>query len=144
MPNYRYMPINVDKYAGPLTAPLIARSSWEVEYMKALDSSKLVTKWLSEPKKLNIKYIDPITGKLKSYWPDFFVQYTNNTLEIIEIKPLKEALAENARNTYDKLMLVRNVAKWEAADRFAKSIGARFRVVTEQQLLKKPAKRGRK
>ena len=144
MPNYKYMPVNVQKYAGQLTAPLSARSSWEIEYMKALDNSKLVVKWMSEPKRLNIKYIDPITGKLKSYWPDFFVQYSNNTLEIIEIKPLKEALAEKAKNTYDKLMLVRNIAKWEAADRFAKSIGARFRVVTEQQLYKKTAKRGKK
>lgn len=144
MANLRYMPINVEKYAGQLTAPLVARSSWEIEYMKALDNSKLVVKWMSEPKRLNIKYIDPITGKLKSYWPDFFVQYANNTLEIIEIKPLKEALAEKAKNTYDKLMLVRNIAKWEAADRFARSIGARFRVVTEQQLYKKPVKRGKK
>ena len=39
------------------------------------------------------------------------------------------------------MLNIKNIAKWKAADRFAKSIGARFRVITEAQLFKKPATR---
>jgi hypothetical protein len=102
--------------------------------MQALDNSNMVTKWISEPKNLNISYISPIDRKLHQYWPDFLVQYANNSIELIEIKPLKESIAEAAKSQYDKLMLVKNMAKWKSADAFAKSIGARFRVVTEKQL----------
>lgn len=129
----RYIPRNPAKYAGdPLR--IVARSKWEIIYMQALDSSNLVAKWVSEPKSLNITYISPIDKKLHQYWPDFLVQYTSGELEILEIKPLKESLAEHAKSTYDKLSLIKNIAKWTAAERFAKSIGARFRVVTEKQL----------
>lgn len=132
----RFMPRNPQKYAGdPLR--IVARSRWELVYMQALDNSNLVSKWVSEPRNLGIKYISPIDKKLHEYWPDFLVQYNNGELEMIEIKPLKEALMSEARSTYDKLMLVKNIAKWQAADRMAKAIGARFRVVTERDLFKR-------
>jgi hypothetical protein len=136
----RFMPRNPQKYAGdPLR--IVARSKWELMYMQALDNSNIVTKWVSEPRNLGIKYISPIDKKLHEYWPDFLVQYNSGELELIEIKPLKEALMSEARSTYDKLMLVKNIAKWQAADRMAKSIGARFRVVTERDLFKKKTTR---
>lgn len=132
----RYVCRNPQKYAGDATR-IVARSSWEIMYMQALDNSNLVAKWISEPKTLNISYLDPITKKVKQYWPDFLVQYINGQIELVEVKPLKEALSENAKSTYDKLSLLRNVSKWQAADRFAKSIGGRFRVVTEKDLFVK-------
>ena len=85
--------------------------------------------------------MDPITRQVKSYWPDFLVQYNNNTIEIVEIKPLKESLMSEAKSTYDRLMLARNAAKWQAADRLAKAIGARFRIVTERELFGTQPKR---
>lgn len=136
MPEYRFVPKNVTKYAGD-PRRIVARSKWELIYMQALDNSNLVLKWLSEPKMLNISYISPIDKKLHQYWPDFLVQYINGDIEILEIKPLKEAVAEQAKSTYDKLSLIKNVAKWQAADRFAKSIGGRFRVITERDLFVK-------
>lgn len=136
MAEYRFMCKNPQKYAGdPLR--IVLRSKWEVAYASALDSSSLVLRWMSEPRNLNISYLSPLDKKVHQYWPDFLVQYTDGSLELIEIKPLKEALAEKAMGTYDKLMLIKNIAKWQAAERFAKAIGARFRVVTEQQLFKK-------
>lgn len=104
--------------------------------MRLLDASPLVAKWISEPKTLNITYVNPLDKKAHKYWPDFLVQYRDNSVDMIELKPLKETVLEKAGATYDKLMLVKNAAKWAAADRFAKSIGARFRIITEQDLFK--------
>jgi len=138
MTEYRFIPRNVSKYAGnPMQ--IVARSKWELQYMAALDSSPMVHRWLSEPKNLHIQYLNPIDRKIHEYWPDFLVQYTDGNVEILEVKPLKQALAEKATNTYDKLSLIKNVAKWNAAEKFAKTIGARFRVITEKSLFKKKA-----
>lgn len=128
-----FVPKNPHKYAGD-PRRIVSRSSWEYLYMQALDNSLQVAKWLSEPRHLKITYLDPITKKVKTYWPDFLVQFNNNTLEIVEIKPIKEASLSESRNTYDKLHVLRNIAKWQAADRLAKAIGGRFRVVTEREL----------
>ena len=140
-----FIPKNPLKYAGDPTR-IVARSNWELVYMRALDSSINVAKWMSEPKKLHISYPDPISKQMRRYWPDFLVQYTNNTVEIIEIKPLKEASITEAKSTYDKLMLAKNISKWQAADKLAKSIGGRFRVVTERDLFspKRPSTKGTK
>lgn len=138
MASKRFIPRNPDKYAGDARY-IVSRSSWEYFYMQALDSSNLVAKWISEPKTLGIKYVNPIDRKLHEYWPDFLVQYVNNQIEIIEIKPLKESMLSPKASQYDKLMLAKNISKWKAAEVFAKKIGASFRVVTEAQL-----KRGKK
>lgn len=136
MAQYRYACKNLDKYAGD-PRRIVARSKWELMYMQALDNSPMVRKWISEPKNLNIAYVDPVDKKVHQYWPDFLVQYRDGTIEVLEIKPLKQSIAEKATNNYDKLMLLKNVSKWTAADRFAKSIGGRFRVITEQNLFRK-------
>ena len=128
-----FVPKNPGKYAGD-PRRIMARSRWELAYMRALDNSLQVSKWLSEPRNLNITYLDPITRQVKQYWPDFLVQYFNNTIEIIEIKPIKETLMSETKSTYDRLMLARNAAKWQAAYRLAKAIGANFRIVTEREL----------
>lgn len=133
MPDMRYVPRNPDKYAGDASR-IFARSRWELVYMQALDNSHMVKKWISEPRTLNISYLNPIDKKVHQYWPDFLVQYNDGSIEILEIKPLKESQLESARSTYDKLMFAKNVAKWQAANMFAKKIGARFRVITEAQL----------
>lgn len=144
MPKALFRPKFPDKYAGD-SSRIIARSSWELIYMRALDNSPVVAKWISEPKTLNISYLSPIDRKVHQYWPDFLVQYINGDIEILEIKPAKESLAEESNSLYDKLMLVKNVAKWHAADKFAKSIGARFRVITEKQMFaNKTAKQSRR
>ena len=133
MPTKNFTPKNPEKYMGD-PRRIVARSSWEYAYMIALDNSRTVMKWVSEPRNLKITYINPLDKKLKNYWPDFLIQYVSGELEIVEIKPLKEASMNSAVSQYDKLMLVKNISKWKAAEEFAKTIGARFRVVTEQQL----------
>ena len=139
MAGFRFIPRFPDKYAGD-PRRIVARSRWEIVYMTALDNSNLVHKWMSEPKNLSIQYLNPINKQLKQYWPDFLIQYVTGELDIVEIKPAKESSRKNAASLYDKLMLAQNMAKWEAANALAKSMGARFRVVTEDQLFVKKTK----
>lgn len=134
MASYPFTCKNPSKYAGDARR-IVARSRWELAYMNALDTSHLVHKWISEPKNLNISYLNPIDKQLHRYWPDFLVQYVDGSVELLEIKPMKETVITSSQSTYDKLMVVKNAAKWQAADKFAKSIGGKFRVVTEQQLI---------
>jgi len=134
-----FVPKHPEKYAGDARR-IVARSKWELIYMSALDTSNLVSKWVSEPRNLKITYLNPVNKKVKSYWPDFLIQYYSGEIEILEVKPSKEAMQKRALTLYDKLMLAQNMAKWEAADMLAKKIGARFRVITEDQLFKKPPK----
>src|SRR5271167_238826 len=108
MAEYRYVVKNIEKYAGDARR-VVARSKWELMYMQALDLSPMVRKWISEPRNLGISYLSPLDKKVHEYWPDFLVQYTDGNIEILEVKPLKQALAEKATNTYDKLMLLKNV-----------------------------------
>ena len=54
--------------------------------------------------------------------------------ELIEIKPKSQTiLGEKTRKT-EKLAIAVNHAKWEAAAKWAKHKGLRFRVVTEEDI----------
>lgn len=122
--------------------------------MKFLDGSSAVVKWGSE--ELAIPYlkpvIDPVTGKpgvkVARYFPDFVVVYRDAggglQREILEVKPLKESQAESAKTAHDKLALAVNIAKWHAAEDFAKRNGMKFRVLTEATIFKQGAKRAKR
>jgi hypothetical protein len=142
----RFIPKNPEKYGGD-PSKIFARSSWEIHVMKFLDSNPAVLKWASE--EFSIPYIKPTDGRVHKYYPDFVVVYRDKNggvrKEILEVKPLKESLAEKAKSIHDKVALAINVAKWNAAEEFAKRNGMSFRVLTEQSLFvnkpKKPRQR---
>ena len=149
----RFIPRNPQKYAGD-ASKIFFRSSWEIAAMKFFDSSVAVLKWGSE--EIKIPYlkpiIDPVTGrpgfKPAMYFPDFLVIYQdkegNIQKELLEVKPLKESIAEKAKTDRDKMALAVNIAKWKAAELFARQNGMKFRVITEQSLFKQPTKQPRK
>lgn len=61
------------------------RSGWEHKYMEYLDSLQDVESWSYE--KLVIQYIsNKKTGKLRKYYPDFYVVMKDGTKLVIEIK----------------------------------------------------------
>ena len=149
----RFIPKNPQKYAGnPNNVQF--RSSWEVTMMKFLDSSEAVLKWGSE--EIAIPYLKPVldaaTGrpgvKVANYFPDFIVVYRDKNgaiqREILEVKPLKETLSEKAKTNHDKMALVINIAKWKAAEEFARRHGMKFRVITELSLFKQKAPKPKK
>lgn len=138
----RYIPINGEKYVGK-KAPKY-RSSWELIFMKVLDNNPAVLKWGSEV--IKIPYVDPITGRRTVYIPDFIVVYQDadnkGHAEVIEIKPLKESVMEKAgRSAANRLAVVKNKAKWQAAQAYCRANGLQFKVYTENQLFAQKLKK---
>jgi hypothetical protein len=106
--------------------------------MSFCDNNPAVINWVSEGVK--IPYFNPVSGKQTVYVPDFIVVYVDANqrqhTELVEIKPSKEATMESAKSYRDKLMVAMNMAKWAAADSWARANGMRFRVVTEFDIFK--------
>lgn len=136
-----FIPSNPKKYKGKY--PIIYKSSWEREFMKFLDRNPNILLWASES--FSINYRNPIDGKMKNYIPDFFVKYIDKRgrtiTEIIEIKPKNETFLKEAKTKKDQLALLVNAEKWKAAQLFCKKHGIKFRVLTEEELFRKPKKK---
>lgn len=130
-----YTPKNPDKYVG--TGKIKYRSGWELTFMIFCDNNDKVLKWASES--IQIPYRNPLTGKQTIYVPDFFIVYQGPkgqpVAEVVEIKPKKQTMIqEKVTSARDKLAVVVNHAKWEAANVWCRRNGVTFRVVTEDQI----------
>ncbi len=132
----KFTPTNPEKYDGAF--PIVAKSSWELEFMRYCDNHPDVLKWAYEPVK--IPYNNPIkANKTQSiYLPDFLItviQKGGNTItKLIEIKPLHEADQGFVRNSNDSVTKMQNDAKWAAAQAWAMRRGIEFDVMTEADL----------
>ena len=118
----KFTPKNQEKYIG-LKTPTY-RSSWEQAFMRLCDEHPNVAKW---------------AGKYTVYVPDFFVVYVDKNgkkhAELIEIKPKAQTnIIDAGKSQGKKKQAVINMAKWEAANAYAKQNKIRFRVVSEDQL----------
>lgn len=142
----KYTIINEEKYAGRGSPTF--RSSWELTFMKFCDENPNVVSWASEP--VQIQYIHPLTGKLTVYVPDFIIVYMDKNqrknAELIEIKPLNQSSPEFARTRGQQAQTAVNFAKWEAAQKWARKRGMKFRVINESDIYMntKQPKRARK
>ena len=140
----KYTILNEKKYVGKGSPTF--RSGWEVTFMQFCDNNPNVLSWASEP--VQIKYMHPLTGRLTVYVPDFIIVYLDakgkKHAELIEIKPANQTIPEFARTQGQQEQLVINMAKWEAAEHWAKKRGMKFRVINENDIYmntKKPKKR---
>lgn len=126
---------NPTKYVGTRTP--LARSSWEFVFMRMLDEHDGVENWASES--IQIPYRDPLTGKYTIYVPDFFIVYKDKSgkkhAEVVEVKPANQTIRENVgNNRYNQEQYIKNLAKWEAANKWCKQQGIKFRVVNESDI----------
>jgi len=97
------------------------RSGWEKVYMEHLDADPDVSTWQYES--FSIDYVsNKRTGKIRRYIPDFRVEYTDGSIEIVEIKPSRKL----QKPTVQKKLLAAQV--W-CADH-----GAILRIMTEIEL----------
>jgi len=132
----KYTVKNPEKYIGKRVPTY--RSSWEFTFMSFCDNNPAVLNWASEA--ISIPYFNPVKGRQTIYVPDFLVVYVDANqkkhTEIVEIKPSTETTMESARSYRDKLMVAMNMAKWAAADSWARANNMRFRVVTEFDIFK--------
>jgi len=129
-----FIPKNPHKLVG--NSRPFYRSSWELTVMTLLDQHPNVINWASES--ISIPYKSPLDGRIHQYIPDFLIVYVdkngNKRAELVEVKPSKEAIAENARSKRDKAALLLNTAKWAAAMTYCKKNGLNFRILTENDL----------
>lgn len=140
-----YTLIHPEKYVGSGTPKY--RSGWELTFMRFCDNHPSVVSWASE--NVRIPYKNPFTGRDTFYVPDFFVVYQNGRgrqAELIEIKPKGQTVMEHARTQKDKAAVALNMVKWQAAQIWCKRMGARFRVLTEEDIYNNtnPTKKQRK
>lgn len=97
------------------------RSGWELEFAQWLDAAPDVVSF--EYEKLVIAYVSNAKSKkMRKYYPDFAVTYTDGRLEIIEIKPSR------------RVHQARNMKKSLAAGDWCRVNGAIYKIVTEVEL----------
>jgi len=116
------------------------KSSWELAFMRFVDEHPSILHWAYEPCKIPYKH--PLTNQYTVYVPDFLIVYVDSKkkqqAQLVEIKPAKQAFADKARYKDDKLALIVNAAKWEAAATYAKNHGMTFKILTEHDIFRNP------
>ena len=66
---------------------IIYRSSYELKFITWLEQSNLVKRWGSECFCIPYLFVDGTTHK---YYPDYFVEMTDGTKMVVEIKPYNQ------------------------------------------------------
>lgn len=135
-----FKPRDRDKYRGK-TWP-IYRSGWELKFFRWCDLNENVTAWDSEC--VIVPYNNPLTGRINRYFVDglITINETNGPKTyLIEIKPSKQTVPpvvkkSKKRSTmlYEQKTYVKNRAKWDAAEKWAKKKGIEFKILTEKEL----------
>lgn len=97
------------------------RSGWEKIYLEYLDNNPDILTF--EYESFSIPYVsNKRTGKIRKYFPDFLVTYTNGIIELIEIKPLR------------RIHQAKIQKKTIAAGDWARLNNVEFKIVTEIEL----------
>jgi hypothetical protein len=138
----QFKPKNPEKYIG--AGMPTYRSSWELAVMRMCDNNPSIQQWASES--IKIPYRDPLTGKQTVYVPDFLVVFVDKNqqkhAEVWEIKPANQMLIEKVgKNIYNQAQFVKNQAKWQVANTWAKKHGLKFRVINENDIFHQGAKK---
>ncbi len=137
----RYIIQNKEKYVANLQECQY-RSSWELKYMKYLDTHPNIIEWGSE--NVIIPYYSPAEKKTRRYFVDFYVKVRTIDGEhkkyIIEVKPAEQCKPprkpkKQTQGYIKKLKsYVMNQAKWKAARKWAEKRGWEFVIITEKEL----------
>ncbi len=111
---------------------IIYRSSYEKKFIYWLENNPAVKHWGSEC--INIPYFYVKDGKTHSYYPDYFIEMTDGTCIVIEIKPSSQTKKPVNENSWLADAYIKNMCKWKAAMEFCKSKGYLFKVLTEKTI----------
>ena len=123
----------------------IYRSSWELKFFRWCDSNPNILEWTSES--VAIPYTSPLTGRTHRYIVDNTVVIREGkkiAKYLIEIKPKKQTIKPKQHGNkkestilYENMTYVKNQAKWAAAEKWCKSRGYKFQILTEDHLFNK-------
>ena len=136
-----YRPVNEKKYIGKGLPQY--RSGWELKFFRWADQNDNILKWGSE--NVIIPYLNPLDNKVHRYMIDNYIVFKDKEGKknkiLIEIKPSSQTkkpkqrkYARKATILYERKMYVQNIAKWEAAKKFASKKGYKFIILTEKEL----------
>ena len=116
---------------------------WELRFMKYCDKNDSILEWSSEEIIIPYRSID---NKVHRYYPDFWIKYKNFEgkiiQEIIEVKPKAQCVRPSKKGKhYGKYLrearrYAINESKWDAAREFCLDRGYKFRILTEDHLVK--------
>lgn len=136
-----FKPINPKKYRGDPTN-IVYRSGWEKKVMIWCDTNSNVVSWSSE--EIVIPYVSPVDNRVHRYFVDFFVEAVGKDGEthvmLLEVKPKaqtqepKPVKRKTKRYITEVMTWGVNQAKWDAAEKFCKSKGWEFKLITEAEL----------
>jgi hypothetical protein len=118
----------------------VYRSTWELQFMKWLDSNSNVVWWSSEM--TVVPYISKFDGQWHRYFVDFTVRFNDGKTYLFEIKPEKQTKppSDRKRKTKQHLIEVKsyaiNISKWEYAQKYAEKRNWIFQILTEKELKK--------
>jgi hypothetical protein len=135
-----YKPVNAQKYIG--NGMPFYRSGMELRFMRWCDKNPNVLKWSSES--VVVPYMNPIDHKMHRYFIDNVVVIKEGDAikkYLVEIKPecqtkppSKHGNKKESTILYENATWLINNSKWEAAKKYAQSIGYEFLIITEKQL----------
>ena len=138
----KYKTKNPSKYIGD-DSNIICRSLWERRVCRYMDENKNVIRWGSE--ELTIPYYSPVDRKMHRYFPDFIaeIKTSNNSIKtyVIEVKPKKQTAPPKKKKKQNKTYINEcltysiNEAKWKSAQKYCKSNGWDFIILTEDIIL---------
>ena len=134
-----YTPMS-NKYKGAQRP--VYRSSWELKFFRWCDANDNILEWTSES--VAIPYTSPLTGRTARYIVDNTVKILEGDRVVkylIEIKPKKQTQKPKAHGNkknstvlYENATYIKNQAKWAAAEKWCKSRGYKFQILTEDHL----------
>ena len=133
----KFIPIFPEKYTGD-PSNIIMRSSWETRFASWCDKNPSVLKWSSE--ETIIPYKCPTDNHIHRYFVDFKITVTTGKTYLVEVKPKTQTQPpiypgkRTQRYLQESLAFMKNQAKWEAANEFAKDRGWEFKIITEHEL----------
>jgi hypothetical protein len=133
----KYIPVFPEKYVGDPTN-IIMRSSWETRFASWCDKNPAIVRWSSE--ETIIPYRCPTDNLLHRYFVDFKITTVNDKTYLVEVKPKAQTQPpvypgkRTQRYLTESLTFMKNQAKWQAADSYAKDRGWEFKIITEQEL----------
>jgi len=133
----KFIPIFPEKYTGDPSI-IIMRSSWETRFASWCDKNPSVLKWSSE--ETIIPYKCPTDNRIHRYFVDFKITVTTGRTYLVEVKPKTQTQPpiypgkRTQRYLQESLAFMKNQAKWEAANEFAKDRGWEFKIITEHEL----------
>jgi hypothetical protein len=140
-----YIVENKEKYIGEKNPKY--RSSWEQKFCYFLDHNTNILRWGYES--VSLTYFSPIDNKTHRYFLDFYFETVNKQGNIekylVEVKPYEQTLPPKKpknkkgekRFLYEAQTYIINKCKWEAAEKFCKSRGVNFQIITEKHLFLK-------